>query len=86
MALSDTPVASVTTQTAYWQFQSPFDFDNVGFSKALEPAATAAGSSVVEGMRYLSCADCDYAPLGFQDMLLDGVILVPADRLRCGEE
>ncbi|KAJ1913088.1 hypothetical protein IWQ60_009363 [Tieghemiomyces parasiticus] len=41
----------------YWKVDNMMDFENVGFLKTLE------GS----GIKYLSCADCDLAPLGFHD-------------------
>ena len=53
----------------FWQVKTPFDFENIGFSKDLKSS----------GLKYLGCGDCDLCPLGFQD-LQSGVILLAADR------
>ncbi len=86
MPAPKTAVISASTdvqdEKRYWVFKDPFDFDNVGFSKALTSDIQAGR----EGMRYLCCADCDFAPIGLQDTLLDGVIVVPIDRLRYTSE
>ncbi|KAJ2557678.1 hypothetical protein EV175_001198 [Coemansia sp. RSA 1933] len=42
----------------YWMLTDMMDFENVGFSHAI-------GS-----IKYLSCADCDLAPLGYHDTAL----------------
>ncbi|KAJ1943523.1 hypothetical protein EC988_006215 [Linderina pennispora] len=39
----------------FWRLTNMMDFENVGFSKR------------VDGVQYLSCADCDLAPIGYHD-------------------
>ncbi|KAJ2801977.1 hypothetical protein H4R21_002598 [Coemansia helicoidea] len=39
----------------FWRLGDMMDFENVGFSKP------------VNGLKFLSCADCDLAPIGFHD-------------------
>ncbi|KAI8319809.1 Mss4-like protein [Martensiomyces pterosporus] len=39
----------------FWRLTNMMDFENVGFSKR------------VDGLQYLSCADCDLAPIGYHD-------------------
>jgi hypothetical protein len=38
-----------------------FDFDNIAFSKPI--------NQTTPSIRYLACADCDLAPIGFQSLL-----------------
>lgn len=53
----------------YWLASSPFDFDNIGFSKPLEDIApNSLKRNTYAGMRFLCCAECEIAPLGFQDV------------------
>ncbi|KAJ1795842.1 hypothetical protein LPJ59_004110 [Coemansia sp. RSA 2399] len=42
----------------YWMLSDMMDFENVGFSHT------------VGTVKYLSCADCDLAPLGYHDTAL----------------
>ncbi|KAJ2054960.1 hypothetical protein GGI03_006445, partial [Coemansia sp. RSA 2337] len=39
----------------YWMVTDIMAFDNVGVSR------------IVDGIKYLSCADCDLAPIGYHD-------------------
>ncbi|KAJ2453807.1 hypothetical protein EV183_002004 [Coemansia sp. RSA 2336] len=39
----------------FWRLQDMMKFENVGFSHEKD------------GVKFLSCADCDYAPIGFHD-------------------
>ncbi|KAJ2781301.1 hypothetical protein H4R18_002979 [Coemansia javaensis] len=39
----------------FWRVGDMMEFENIGFSKPLN------------GLKYLSCADCDLAPLGYHD-------------------
>eukprot|EP00730_Choanoeca_flexa_P014737 TRINITY_DN6551_c0_g1_i4.p1 TRINITY_DN6551_c0_g1~~TRINITY_DN6551_c0_g1_i4.p1 ORF type:complete len:135 (+),score=14.20 TRINITY_DN6551_c0_g1_i4:2-406(+) len=40
----------------FWQVTDMFAFDNVGFTKT------------VGNIKYLSCADCEFGPIGFHDI------------------
>merc|ERR1712147_284802 len=39
----------------WWMVDDMFTFDNIGFSKAKD------------GIKYLTCADCEVGPLGYHD-------------------
>ncbi|VDP45483.1 unnamed protein product [Heligmosomoides polygyrus] len=41
------------TVCGFWIVRGMYDFENVGFTNA------------VDGMKYLTCADCEYGPIGF---------------------
>ncbi|KAJ1960070.1 hypothetical protein GGI12_003999 [Dipsacomyces acuminosporus] len=58
----------------FWRLTNMMDFENVGFSKR------------VDGLQYLSCADCDLAPIGYHDTQ-DSVkeYLVAVDRIKYRE-
>ncbi|KAJ1663396.1 hypothetical protein IW140_001867 [Coemansia sp. RSA 1813] len=57
----------------YWMLTDMMDFENVGFSHS------------VGNVKYLSCADCDLAPLGYHDTALAKAgtkeFLIAADRV-----
>ncbi|CAJ0601502.1 unnamed protein product [Cylicocyclus nassatus] len=42
--------------TGFWTVRNMYDFENVGFTNS------------VDGMKYLTCADCEYGPIGFLDV------------------
>ncbi|KAJ1983752.1 hypothetical protein H4R34_001084 [Dimargaris verticillata] len=58
-APSSTPVSasSVPTSALFWRVAQLFDFENSGFLNT-DPRT---------GIKFLSCADCDLAPLGFHN-------------------
>jgi hypothetical protein len=61
-----------SSENGFWMVKSPFDFDNIGFSK-----------TAMENMKFLSCADCDLGPLGFQALDCPQVgILIYRNRVR----
>ncbi|XGW29788.1 hypothetical protein V3C99_009100 [Haemonchus contortus] len=39
--------------SGFWTVRDMYDFENVGFTNS------------VDGMKYLTCADCEYGPIGF---------------------
>ncbi|CAB3406691.1 unnamed protein product [Caenorhabditis bovis] len=41
--------------TGFWEVRDMFSFENVGFTHS------------VDGVKYLTCADCDYGPIGYVD-------------------
>jgi hypothetical protein len=41
--------------THYWTIDDMMKFENIGFCKT------------VDGIKFLSCADCDLGPLGYHD-------------------
>ncbi|KAL6740795.1 hypothetical protein Aduo_014115 [Ancylostoma duodenale] len=43
------------TVSGFWTVRNMYDFENVGFTNS------------VDGMKYLTCADCEYGPIGFLD-------------------
>ncbi|KAJ1645900.1 hypothetical protein J3B02_000870 [Coemansia erecta] len=49
------PADTATMDGWFWMLTDIFQFENVGFSH------------VDRGQKYLSCADCDLAPLGYHD-------------------
>ncbi|KAJ1807864.1 hypothetical protein LPJ75_004705 [Coemansia sp. RSA 2598] len=49
------PKDATSTDGWFWMLADMFDFENIGFSH------------VDRGQKYLSCADCDLAPLGYHD-------------------
>ncbi|KAJ2714951.1 hypothetical protein H4R19_001462 [Coemansia spiralis] len=55
----------------FWRLGDMMEFENVGFSRP------------VNGVKYLSCADCDLAPIGYHDTAGSGTseFLVAADRV-----
>lgn len=61
----------ITPSRGYWFVTgSPFAFDNIGFSRAVEVAeALPASAPGVEGatgrVKWLICAECDLGPLGW---------------------
>ncbi|KAJ2380654.1 hypothetical protein GGI23_007751 [Coemansia sp. RSA 2559] len=60
-SVPDQITALIGTSSAdgwYWMLTDMMDFENVGFSHA------------VGTVKYLSCADCDLAPLGYHDTAL----------------
>ncbi|KAJ1988040.1 hypothetical protein H4R33_002604 [Dimargaris cristalligena] len=59
----------------FWKVRNMMDFENVGFLKTVEST----------GIKYLSCADCDLAPLGFHDTRVpkeDQAFYIAADRVK----
>ncbi|ORX58344.1 Mss4-like protein [Piromyces finnis] len=52
----------------FWEAKNQFTFENVGVSK-----------STNDGKRYLSCADCDFGPIG---KIENTKYLIAADRVR----
>lgn len=76
--IGETLQHSSPSATGFVAVRDPFDFDNVGFTKSL-----AAGDAARHGLRYLSCAECDLAPLGVQDTRTAGnPILLARDRVK----
>jgi hypothetical protein len=59
----------------WWQLQDPFDFDNIGFSKAME------FGNGRQPIKLLSCGECDLCPLGYQD-LTTKLIYLSAERVK----
>ncbi|KAI9218060.1 Mss4-like protein [Blastocladiella britannica] len=57
----------------YIEVRDMMHFENIGFSK-----------TVADGLKFLSCADCDLGPLGFQQIgpNVYGGCFVKADRVR----
>ncbi|CAI4231879.1 unnamed protein product [Auanema sp. JU1783] len=43
------------TLNGFWHVRDMYDFENVGFTNA------------VDGCKYLTCADCDFGPIGIVD-------------------
>ncbi|KAJ2305666.1 hypothetical protein IWW55_001821, partial [Coemansia sp. RSA 2706] len=55
-ALSLSPAELEEKQAGwFWLVHDMMDFDNIGFSKTSQ------------GIKYLSCAECDLAPVGYHD-------------------
>ncbi|GAA5942111.1 polyamine acetyltransferase [Sporobolomyces koalae] len=52
----------------YWTLSSPLAFENIGFTRSVP---TSSNSSTTEPphvqIKYLTCADCDFGPLGWHD-------------------
>lgn len=66
----------------YFAVSDPFDFDNVGFTKSV-----VSVKPIHNGLRYLSCADCDLAPLGVQDTRTAGnLIFLSLDCIKLSKE
>ncbi|KAJ1720616.1 hypothetical protein LPJ53_004780 [Coemansia erecta] len=57
----------------FWMLNDMMEFENIGFSH------------LVDGQKYLSCADCDLAPLGYHDTTVAGAqdkeYLIAIDRV-----
>ncbi|KAJ1852738.1 hypothetical protein LPJ73_002771 [Coemansia sp. RSA 2703] len=57
----------------FWMLKDMMEFENIGFSH------------LVDGQKYLSCADCDLAPLGYHDTTVtdaqDKEYLIAIDRV-----
>lgn len=49
------PIVVQETVSGFWTVRNMYDFENVGFTNS------------VDGMKYLTCADCEYGPIGFLD-------------------
>ncbi|KAJ1968882.1 hypothetical protein IWQ62_000970 [Dispira parvispora] len=70
---------NLTTQpdnsTYFWKVTNMLDFENLGFLKTVAET----------GVKYLSCPDCDLAPLGFHNthsQLPQPTYFLAADRVR----
>ena len=65
--------------TAIRTVKTPFDFDNVGFSKS-----TVIGGKCGRTVRFVCCAECEFGPLGVQDVSSgsDTPIYVDTSRLK----
>ncbi|KAJ2830025.1 hypothetical protein IWW50_000526 [Coemansia erecta] len=60
-----------TNKARFWKIHNMMDFENVGVSKSKD------------GVKYLSCAECDLAPIGCQtNDEHAGEFLVAVDRVR----
>mmetsp|Transcript_1516 Transcript_1516/g.2007 ORF Transcript_1516/g.2007 Transcript_1516/m.2007 type:complete len:136 (-) Transcript_1516:8-415(-) len=46
-----------STLTWFWKIEDMFDFENIGFTKNVDP-----------GYKYLTCADCEQTVLGIQQL------------------
>ncbi|EIW72994.1 hypothetical protein M231_00250 [Tremella mesenterica] len=55
------------TQYGFWKVSSPYDFDNIGYSRPdTSEKAQARGGPGGEGkVKWLICAECDLGPLGW---------------------
>ncbi|GAA5840450.1 hypothetical protein JCM3766R1_000292 [Sporobolomyces carnicolor] len=51
----------------YWSLSSPLAFENIGFTRSLPSGAPQSSSSTATQIKYLTCADCDFGPLGWHD-------------------
>ncbi|KAJ1972339.1 hypothetical protein H4R35_004733 [Dimargaris xerosporica] len=51
------PASSVPEPAMFWRVAQLFDFENSGF----------LNTDPTTGIKFLSCADCDLAPLGFHN-------------------
>ncbi|GAA6064257.1 hypothetical protein JCM10212_006406 [Sporobolomyces blumeae] len=73
------PSSSTATRSStrgYWSLSSPLAFENIGFTRSVPPQSSASGSSNSDStarggdqqeIKYLTCADCDFGPLGWHD-------------------
>ncbi|KAJ3086304.1 hypothetical protein HK102_013310 [Quaeritorhiza haematococci] len=84
---SDLPTSAdqVPIPPFFWEIANMMDFENIGFTKPVSQqgqsaAAPTAGGSPPEHIRYLSCADCDIGPLGYQKGA-GARLLLAADRV-----
>ena len=53
----------------FWLIKDIFDFENVGFSRDV-------GGTV----KFLSCADCENGPIGWQDLKSGSIYLCTDDK------
>ena len=60
---------TVEESGAFWLLRSPMEFENVGFTRA------------VDGIKYLCCADCEVGPIGLNVIEKADELLVAADRV-----
>ncbi|GAA5962874.1 hypothetical protein JCM3765_005900 [Sporobolomyces pararoseus] len=66
----DAPPPAASTSSAshlgYWTLSSPLAFENIGFTRSLPPSASSSSQPQAQ-IKYLTCADCDFGPLGWHD-------------------
>ncbi len=58
------------TEHFFWRVDTLMAFDNVGVTKPLPPSMEEKQENVrpVMPYRYLTCADCEFEPVGFQEL------------------
>lgn len=56
------PHRKLSAGYGFWRVAQPFDFDNVGYSRAV---ATDIGTQAGKKIKWLICAECDLGPLGY---------------------
>lgn len=65
--------SAASPHLGYWTLSSPLAFENIGFTRSLPPSSShpppgqAQPSTTTSQIKYLTCADCDFGPLGWHD-------------------
>ncbi|GAA6016120.1 hypothetical protein JCM11491_000674 [Sporobolomyces phaffii] len=61
------PSSASSTHLGYWTLSSPLAFENIGFTRSLPSSSSQPSNSNATQIKYLTCADCDFGPLGWHD-------------------
>lgn len=65
--------SAASPHLGYWTLSSPLAFENIGFTRSLPPSSShpppgqAQPATTTSQIKYLTCADCDFGPLGWHD-------------------
>ncbi|GAA5900121.1 uncharacterized protein JCM6883_006094 [Sporobolomyces salmoneus] len=69
-APSPSSSSSSSSHLGYWTLSSPLAFENIGFTRSLPSSSSSSQPSTSPSaaqIKYLTCADCDFGPLGWHD-------------------
>ncbi|GAA5881788.1 hypothetical protein JCM16303_006452 [Sporobolomyces ruberrimus] len=66
--------SAASPHLGYWTLSSPLAFENIGFTRSLPPSSShpppgqaPPSMTTTSQIKYLTCADCDFGPLGWHD-------------------